>query len=279
VKTLLYYPGCSVKRDFPEVERTSLAVLEALGYKIVEISNWYCCGGFPGLTTLDHVKYVSSLRTLSQAQAQARDLGTDTMLVLCPFCYNTLKQAERLPRERPEVYKRVAEYLKDELTPYHGGLGVSHFVELLAERLSDISKLAEGRLQGVKVATYYGCMLLRPRSIAIDHPENPEIVERIIRALGAEPVKHPYRTYCCGSYHALGEPEIVRRNTSRIAWSVTSSEADVVVTPCPLCLYNLRKYTELRVLHLSELVAYALGIHNVLSPDALKALNTLKGEA
>jgi heterodisulfide reductase subunit B len=279
VETLLYYPGCSIKRDFSEVERSSRAVLEALGYRVVELRDWYCCGGFPGSTALDHVKYVSSLRTLSLAQSQARELGANTVLVLCPFCYNTLKQAEKLPAERPDVYKLVAEYLRDELTPYQSGLRVAHLVEVLASRLSDLSKLAGRGLRGVRVAAYYGCMLLRPRSVAVDNPEDPGVVESIVKALGAEPVKHPYRSYCCGSYHAVGEAEIVRRNTSRVAWSVTSSGADLVVTPCPLCLYNLKKYTDLRVVHLSELVAYALGAREALGPEALRVLSPLREEA
>jgi heterodisulfide reductase subunit B len=278
VQTLLYYPGCSIKRDFIVVERTSKAVLEALGYKLVEINNWYCCGGFPGVTQSEHSKYVSSLRTLTMAQMQARELGTDTVVTLCPFCYNTLKQGEQLRSIKPDLYTRVASYLRDEFTPYQGGLRVVHFVELLYSKLSDLAKLAEGRLKGIKVAPYYGCMLLRPKSIALDNPDNPEIIERILRPLGAEPVKYPYRTYCCGSFHTLGEPEIVKRNTSKIASSITSSGASITVTPCPLCLYNLRVNTNLRVLHLSEIVAYALNLRDFLDEESFKILSTLRGE-
>jgi len=276
MQTLLYYPGCSIKRDFLEVEKSSIAVLTALGYKLVEITNWYCCGGFPGTTTIDHVKYVSSLRTFTTAQLQARELNTNTIITLCPFCYNTLKQAEQLPLSKPEVYVRIADYLKDEIEPYRGGLKVIHLVEVLSNRLNDIAKLVESDLKGVKVAAYYGCMLLRPRVIAIDDPENPQVIENIIKALGAVPIKYPYRTYCCGSFHVLAEPGIVKRNTERIAWSIMNNGADIVVTPCPLCLYNLKKYTELKILHLSELIAYAMNLNEALSSEVLKTLNSLR---
>jgi len=279
MEVLLYYPGCSIKRDFPEVERSSIALLTALGYRVIEISNWYCCGGFPGATAVDHVKYVSSFRTFAVAYPQARELGTSTIITLCPFCYNTLKQAEKLPTSKPEEYRRVADYLRDEFEPYRGGLRVAHIVEVLSARLNELAKLAEGRLRGVKVAAYYGCMLLRPKVVSVDSPESPQIIERIIEALGAVPVGHPYRTYCCGSFHVLAEPSIVRRNTERIAWSVASSGADVAVTPCPLCLYNLRRYTGLRVLHLSELIAYAINLREVVSPESIKAISAPRGEA
>jgi heterodisulfide reductase subunit B len=278
MQTLLYYPGCSVKRDFSEVERSSLALLAALGYRVVEISSWYCCGGFPGATALEHVKYVSSLRTLSVAYRQSRELGADSVVTSCPFCYNTLRQAEQLPVSKPGEYVRVADYLRDELEPYRGGFKVLHLVEVISARLSDVAKLAEGRLRGVRVAAYYGCMLLRPRAVAVDNPDNPQVIERIVEALGAVPVRYPYRTYCCGSFHVLAEPAIVRRNTERIAWSIASSGADIVVTPCPLCLYNLRRYTNLKVVHLSELVAYAANLRGAVSPESLRVIASLRGE-
>jgi heterodisulfide reductase subunit B len=260
MKTLLYYPGCSLKRDYQEAERAGIAVLEALGYRVVELRDWYCCGGYPGSTSIDHVKYVSSIRNLSKAIQQKRETGGDTIVTLCPFCYNTIKQAEKLYSMKPDIYRRVVEYLKDEVEPYRGGLRVAHFVEVLYESRSELPKLARRRLSGLKVAVYYGCMLLRPRAVALDNPDKPVLLESILRELGAEPVDYPLKSYCCGSFHSILEPSIVARNTGKIARAIVDSGASIVVTPCPLCLSNLRKYTDLRAVHLSELIAHALGV-------------------
>ena len=47
-------------------------------------------------------------------------------------------------------------------------------------------------------------MLLRPgKVLAFDDPENPTIIEDFIKAIGATPVKYPYRNECCGAYVAL----------------------------------------------------------------------------
>lgn len=274
VTTLLYYPGCTIRRDFPNIEKAALAVLKALGYNVVELRDWYCCGGFPGILSWDHTRYVSALRTLSLAYKQAQEVNSTTIVTLCPFCYNTLKQASTLHEVNLEMYRRVAEYIKDDVEPYRGGLKVVHFVELLNEKVDTLAKLAEGRLKNVRVATYYGCTLLRPRSVAVDNPDNPQIVERIVKALGAEVVTHPYRSYCCGSFHVLLDPDIVKKNVERIASIVMSAKTDIVVTPCQLCLYNVRKYSSLNIIDVAELVAYALNIVDVLSFEVLKVMKS-----
>jgi heterodisulfide reductase subunit B len=262
LRALLYYPGCSVRRDYSEAEAAGLATLRALGYSVVELSEWYCCGGQLGLTSIDHQRYVSSLRTLSRAMLQVRGsrIEVDGVVTLCPFCYNTLKQAERSRSTRLDIYERVASYLRDEVEPYAGGLKVLHYVQVLYERRRDLAKLVKRGLGGLKVAVYYGCMLLRPRAISIDDPDKPTIIESILKELEATPVEYPYKTFCCGSFHSIVKPEIVASNTKKIAESAKRAGAVIVTTPCMLCLENLKRYTDLSIIHLSELIAYALGL-------------------
>lgn len=257
-----------MKKDFVEIEQLSLSILATLGYNVVEIENWYCCGGFPAITQLDHAKYLGAVRTLSIASKQSKKLGLNTVLTFCPFCYNVLKRASRIPEAEFAIYERVAKYLSDDVEPYVGGLQIAHLVEILALKTEDLKKLVKRSLNGLKIAAYYGCMLLRPRSIAIDSPENPQIIEKILEVLGAEPVDFPHKTYCCGAFHGLAYPEIASYNTSKIVKSAVESGATIITTPCPLCYYNLRLYskelrTDIKVLHISEIVAQAIGIKDV----------------
>lgn len=257
-----------------------MSILSALGYTTVEIENWYCCGGFSSITLLDHVKQLGALRTLSTASKQSTKLGTNTILTLCPFCYNVLKRASTLPVDEPEVYRRDAEYLRDDVEPYSGGLSVVHLVELLATELDNLKKLVKNSLKGLGIAVYYGCMLLRPKNIAVDDPENPLIIEKVLEALGAEPVDFPYKTYCCGAFHTLGEAEIVSYNSAKIIRSATDAGATIIATPCPLCLYNLQHYSPymgagVRVLHLTDVVAYAIGLQSSMDLGRTGQLNLL----
>ena len=93
-------------------------------------------------------------------------------------------------------------------------------------------------LDGLKVATFYGCTLIRPESVAINDP-SPEIFEEFLRALGAEPVPFTASQECCGSYQSLANPEAAGDRAAKVLRSVQASGADALVLSCPLCEYNL----------------------------------------
>ena len=45
-------------------------------------------------------------------------------------------------------------------------------------------------LKGIRIAPYYGCLLLRPGAVmAMDDPEDPRILEDLIHAYDSEPVR------------------------------------------------------------------------------------------
>ena len=118
-------------------------------------------------------------------------------------------------------------------------------------------------LTGRKIGAYYGCLLLRPGSVmAFDNPENPTIIEDFIRAIGAEPVIYPYRNECCGGYISLKEKELSKNMCDTIMESASGFGAEMLITACPLCLYNLNKSTngKLPVYYFTELLAEALGV-------------------
>ena len=106
-------------------------------------------------------------------------------------------------------------------------------------------------------------MLLRPGKVmAFDNPENPTIIEDFIRALGAEPVVYPYRNECCGGYISLKEKELAKSMCDKICESASGFGAEMLITACPLCMYNLKKSNaiELPVVYFTEILAEALGV-------------------
>ena len=107
-------------------------------------------------------------------------------------------------------------------------------------------------------------MVLRPgKVLAFDDPENPQIIEDFIRALGAEPVKYPYRNECCGAYVALEDKSAASNQVDRALNSAIAAGAEELVTACPLCMYNLVENAtgnKLPVKYFTELLAEALGV-------------------
>jgi heterodisulfide reductase subunit B len=97
--------------------------------------------------------------------------------------------------------------------------------------------------------------------MAMDDPENPTIIEDMIRALGAEPVIYAYRNECCGGYMAIEDKESATKKSQKIMENASSKGAELIVTACPLCLYNLKKNgTDVPVVYFTDLLAQALGV-------------------
>ena len=127
----------------------------------------------------------------------------------------------------------------------------------------NLAKKVVNPLKGKKIAAYYGCLLLRPSGVmAFDNPENPTIMENFIKALGATPVVWQMRNECCGGYIAVEDKELAKKKSSKVVENAISGGADVIITACPLCMYNLKTNggANVPVVYFTELLAEALGI-------------------
>jgi heterodisulfide reductase subunit B len=163
-----------------------------------------------------------------------------------------------------DIRTRANNYMQLE-EPYAGETTVIHYLEVLRDRVGfdKIKEKVVNPLTGKKIAAYYGCLLLRPSGVmAFDDPENPSIIEDFICALGAEPVIYPYRNECCGGYISLKEKEMSKNMCETIMDSASGFGADMMITACPLCLYNLNKSGnhKVPVYYFTELLAEALGV-------------------
>lgn len=255
----LYYPGCTLKTKASDYEKSAMAVMEALGKPLVEMEDWYCCGAVQSLTTDDLIHQIAPIRTMCCAQEQ----GVRELVTLCDMCYNVLKQANKLVRDHPDDLDTINEFL-DEEPDYLGEVEVYHLFEILRDMKKEIVKKVVRPLEGLKVAPYYGCMLLRPSHVAIDDTEDPKIMEELLALIGVEVMDNPKRTECCGSYHTVNRSDIVERRVEDIISRAAGEGADAVALSCPLCQFNLDYHQrntgyEIPVFYLTELMALAFG--------------------
>ena len=265
---LAYYPGCTLKNHAKNFEDSAVCSLEALGVEFSELERWNCCGTVFSLATDDLIHHLAPVRNL----IRVKEAGADGMMTLCAMCYNTIKRSNERVRSNPDDLDVINEFMYKEKVTYNGDVSVYHFLELLRDEIT-FEKVAEkvGRhLEGLKVASYYGCYLVRPVEIGLDDAENPTILEGLVEALGGEPVDFPFKTECCASYQTVDNPGIVADRTNQIVSSAVDRGADVIIVSCPLCAFNLdhrqketvRKYPEFRhlpVLYFTQLLAIALG--------------------
>ena len=254
-----YYPGCTLRTKAKDLDAYARASAKALGFELEEIENWQCCGGVYPLGSDEIATKLSSVRALNEAKEKGQDLVT-----LCSACHHVIKRVNDDMRNVEDTRTRANNYMQlDE--PYAGETNVLHYLEVLRDRVGfdELKKRVVNPLKGRKIGAYYGCLLLRPSTVlAFDDPENPQIIEDFIRAIGAEPVVYPYRNECCGGYISLKEKEMSGRMSCNIVDSAAGAGAEMLITACPLCMYNLNKSGsgKIPVYYFTELLAEALGV-------------------
>ena len=254
-----YYPGCTLSTKAKALDAYGRAAAKVLGFELEEIKDWQCCGGVYPLGSDEIATKLSSVRALNDAKEKGQDLVT-----LCSACHHVIKRVNDDMKNVEDIRTRANNYMKL-AEPYAGETNVLHFLEVLRDRVGfdELKKKVVNPLKGRKIGAYYGCLLLRPSNIlAFDNPENPKILEDFIRALGAEPVIYPYRNECCGGYISLKEKDMSKSMCNKIMDSAAGFGAEMLITACPLCLYNLNNSTnqQLPVVYFTELLAEALGI-------------------
>ena len=149
---------------------------------------------------------------------------------------------------------------------YNGEINVIHYLELLRDTVGfeNIKKKVVKPFTGRKIGAYYGCLLLRPGKVMqMDDPENPKILEDFIRAIGGEPVIYAQRNECCGGYATVEDKAYAASRAGKVVDNAAACGADMLITACPLCLYNLNKSNaenKLPVVYFTELLAEALGL-------------------
>lgn len=253
-----YFPGCTLKNKAKDLDLYAYRSAEALGVTLEEIKDWQCCGGV-FTTAVDEVATkLSSVRALKAARDAEQPLVT-----VCSACHNVIKQTNHAMQNNKAFADKVNRYLAAD-GGYFGETEVYHYLEMLRDLVGfdTVKSKVVNSLKGKKIAAYYGCLLLRPNTVMrMDDPENPTIMENFIRSLGADAVVYARRNECCGGYISVESPESAKRNSNAIIENAKAAGAEMIVTACPLCKYNLEKNgADIPVVYFTELLAEALGV-------------------
>lgn len=259
-QTYSYFPGCTLKNKAKDLDLYARLSARALGFELEEIDEWQCCGGV-STGKNEIAPKLPSVRAL----AAARDKGS-ALVTLCSACYNVLKQVNDDLKNDDNIILKTNNYLAEDEISYHGEAEVLHFLEILRDKVGwdKVKAAVKNPFKGKKIGAYYGCLLLRPSTVLkFDDPENPQILEDFIKAIGGTPVIYAERNECCGAYAAFEDASIPKKRVGKILANAQDMGADLLVTSCPLCRYNLIKNkgdSPIDVIYFTELLAEALGV-------------------
>ncbi len=278
-----YYPGCSLHTGAREYDLSCRRVLQALGVYCAEVNDWNCCGASSAHSAGHALSLSLPLRNLLLCQGES-----ERLVVPCAACYNLLRTTtEILAVGTPEA-RSVQEQVEQIMgKAYSRKVKVEHPLDLLTQPalLARLKAQLCQSLQGLKLAPYYGCLLVRPENIAFDNPEQPQKMDLLLQELGADVVRWSYKTECCGGGLGITQGKATTPLVDRLVYEAKRAGAEALVTACPLCQANLegRQSESMPVFYFTELVGLALGLADTEAwfqahlIDVFPLLNQVKG--
>ncbi len=259
-----YYPGCSLQESAQEFDVSVRAVMAALGVELVEIPDWTCCGASAAEPVSELMNYALPARNLALAESSLAGLD---VLAPCSACYLNLLKVNREVVGNKILHGRVNEALGASGLTYRGTVGVRHILDVLVNDigLDAIRERVVNDLGGMRVASYYGCQILRPYEV-FDNPRHPVTMDNVLSALGAKPQPWEMGNRCCGASLMVTHPEVAMHSVDSILGA--AGDADAVATVCPLCQMNLEAYQHgassgghhIPILYLTQLLGLAFGL-------------------
>jgi heterodisulfide reductase subunit B len=234
METIGFFPGCSLEGTAVEYRKSFEAIAPKLGLKLAEIEDWNCCGA----TAAHNVNHKLSIALPARILALAEKAGHQRLIAPCAACSHRLISARHELAENPGLRKEVQDIIE---LPYRGEVRVLNILQLLMELGPEkIAAACARKMTGLKVACYYGCLLVRPpKLVQFDDPEAPQSMDKILAALGAKPVEWNFKTECCGGGFSMCRTDLVCKLARDILADASANGAEAFAVACPMCQSNL----------------------------------------
>ncbi len=231
-----YYPGCSLHSTAKEYDRSLRSVCEDIGIELDEVENWVCCGSSWAHPTSNLLNVALPMKNLAEIEKG----GHSEVIVPCAECFSRFKAAQHEVKNEPGLaseIERIIEY------KFKGEVKVYHPLEIMASNdlLGKIADSVKKDISGLKVVSYYGCLLVRPPKVTefADDCDNPQSMDKILKAIGISTIDWTYKTDCCGASFALTRTDIVLKLSHDLLEAAKAVGADAIAVACPMCQSNL----------------------------------------
>ena len=253
-----YYPGCSLDSTAKEYDMSVHSVCKELDVELQELPDWNCCGASSGHCTNLKLSLALPGRNLAIAEREGMDIA-----VSCPACFLRLKKVDHDLSHDEKLRQEIVRIMD---MPYEGRQKTRHILDIIYHDvgLAKIKEKVVNPLKGLKVVSYYGCLLVRPPKVTeFGEHENPVLMDEIMEAIGAEPLDWSGKIDCCGGSLALTRTDIVCKLVEDLRVAAMKAGANCIVTACPLCQANVdtrqkgEKNERLPIFYFSELLGLA----------------------
>jgi heterodisulfide reductase subunit B len=222
------------------------ALLNKLGIEFVNLKEFNCCG-YPLRNFNFRAFLLASARDLALAEKRALDV-----LTLCNCCYGNLKHAEHLMKEEPALRDEINATLAKEGLHYERGITTKHILQVLHDDLGieHLRANLKTRFRGLKIATHYGCHILRPSKITqFDHPFMPTKLDQLVAVTGAESIPWLTKLECCGSPLTGVNDDLSVDLAEKKLVNAKEAGADYLCVSCPFCQMQFDRVQKMVVSH------------------------------
>lgn len=286
-----YYPGCSLPGTAREYDESVRALAPAIGIELVEVPDWNCCGA----TAAHNLNHELALALPARILAIAEREGLDEILVPCAACFSRLAGTRAELLKDKELMNKISKSINME---YTGKAIPVNILDVLSRVPAEELSTRVTNPFNFATASYYGCLLSRPRDIVgIDRHEDPLIMESILETAGARPLDWAFKVECCGAGFSVSRTDIVGKLSAKIVNDAVNRGAEAIIVACPMCHSNLdmrrpaiekaaNKKFEIPVLYITQAIGLALGLdfkklglHRHLVKVSLKPEPAVKGTA
>jgi heterodisulfide reductase subunit B len=273
MKRYAFYPGCTLHSTGVEFGVSAELVCGALGLEMVELADWNCCGASSAHSMDPRLFLALPARNLAQAQ----ETGLGDLAIPCAACYSRTAAAD-LALQGDEGFR--AEMEGELGFAYEGVVKPRSLLDIMANDCSgeELRGPVVKPLAGLKVVSYYGCLLVRPPEYTgrWDDVEHPRSMDYVLEQMGAEAVDWSYGVDCCGGSLTLNRSDVVVHLVDKLVRAAQEAGAEAMVTACPMCMANVdgrqkyrggpplprpakAGYEPLPVFYFTELMALAYG--------------------
>ncbi len=264
-KIIGFYPGCSLEGTAREYNESIFSLAKLFDIKMVQVPDWNCCGA----TAAHNINKMLSLSLPARILAQAEKAGMKELIVPCAACYNRLMVVQHELFKDPDIKSEVENIMGMKLT---SPIKIKNVIEFIQDYiLPDLPGKMTSPF-GKKVACYYGCLLVRPHDVLkFDRVEDPQSMDEVMSAVGAEPIDWPFKTECCGAGFSMSRTDIVARLSGKIVKEARDREAAAIIVACPMCHSNLDMRrnvidkllgykSEIPVIYITQAIGMACGL-------------------
>ena len=265
-----YHPGNVAHSSATEVAQTMDPAMRSLGITLCPMKGATSCGAGIIRQANENLQITLNARNFAIAESMGLDIITP-----CAATAGNLHEDLTSLKEDPLLLAKTNEVLqKTSGLTLKGDLRIHHLLHVLVDEIG-LDKV-ESKLRNplrFPIAGYYGPNIQQEGACGGDDVFDPCYMELLIESLGGVPINWESRTQSVGVPGLYSEEPTVLKQVASVISDAKTEGASLIVSACTLSHTVLDIYqgkasrqtgisTNIPVIHLTEMLAYAFGHHN-----------------